>query len=125
MAVVVGHQFRPPEDKIIGPPPKEPFQLMLNNVYHYAGKHLTGNMIRPFVDIMMGIEMVNEYCGPIFSRTAYDAGILSVYANNDPRIAQLLPPLTIEEPLVDEVLKRIDKALQQLKHFLTHQAEAA
>ena len=35
--------------------------------------------------LMMGIEMVNEYCGPLFTKAAYDNGSLSVYANNDPR----------------------------------------
>ncbi|NIS81556.1 MAG: aminotransferase class III-fold pyridoxal phosphate-dependent enzyme [Anaerolineales bacterium] len=61
--------------------------------------------------LMMGIEMVNELCGPIFSKAAYDSGLLSVYANNDPSVAQLLPPLNIDKPLAEEILERVDHAL--------------
>jgi acetylornithine/succinyldiaminopimelate/putrescine aminotransferase len=61
--------------------------------------------------LMMGIEMVNEHCGPLFTRAAYDNGLLSVYANNDTRVAQLLPPLTIDRSLAEEILERVDRAL--------------
>ena len=61
--------------------------------------------------LMMGIEMVNPHCGPVFSRAAYDSGLLSVFANNDPRVAQLLPPLTIDASLAEEIVDRVDRAL--------------
>ncbi len=70
------------------------------------------------VGLMMGIEMVNEYCGPLFTKAAYDNGMLSVYANNDPRVAQLLPPLTIDRSLAEEILGRVDKALGDVKKML-------
>ncbi len=68
--------------------------------------------------LMMGIEMVNENCGPLFSRAAFDAGLLSVYAGNDMRVAQLLPPLIISEEDVAEILTRIDHALSGVSQFL-------
>jgi len=68
--------------------------------------------------LMMGIEMVNEQCGPIFTRAAFDAGILSVYAGNDPRVAQLLPPLTINQGMAEEILFRIDNALEGAKKIM-------
>ncbi|HIP96972.1 MAG TPA: aspartate aminotransferase family protein [Anaerolineae bacterium] len=68
--------------------------------------------------LMMGIEMVNEHCGPLFSRVAYDSGFLSVYANNDPRVAQLLPPLLIDRPLAEEILERVDKALEGVERIV-------
>lgn len=71
--------------------------------------------------LMMGVEMVNEFCGPIFSKTAYDAGVLSVYANNDPRVAQLLPPLTVDAGLVEEILQRVDMALAGVSFVLSAQ----
>jgi acetylornithine/succinyldiaminopimelate/putrescine aminotransferase len=64
--------------------------------------------------LMMGIEMVHEVNGPLFTKAAYDNGLLSIFANNDPRIAQLLPPLTIDRPLVEEILQRVDRALGQV-----------
>lgn len=68
--------------------------------------------------LMMGIEMVNEYCGPLFSKAAYNSGFLSVYANNDPRVAQFLPPLNIDRVLAQDLLQRVDKALEGVKHLL-------
>ncbi|TFG38543.1 MAG: aspartate aminotransferase family protein [Syntrophobacterales bacterium] len=68
--------------------------------------------------LMMGIEMVNESCGPIMSKTFYDNGVLSVYANNDTRISQLLPPLIIDEETAYEIITRTDRALEEAKKFL-------
>ncbi len=69
--------------------------------------------------LMMGIEMVNEYCGPLFTRAAYGNGLLSVYANNDPRVAQLLPPLIIDRSLAEVVLERVDRTLAEVKAILS------
>lgn len=68
--------------------------------------------------LMMGIEMVDERCGPLFSKAAYDSGFLSVYAYNDPRVAQFLPPLNIDITLAGEILGRVDRALSMMERFL-------
>ena len=68
--------------------------------------------------LMMGIEMVNESCGPVLSKTLFDNGILSVYANNNPCVSQLLPPLTIDANIALEILERVDKGLDEAKQFL-------
>ena len=68
--------------------------------------------------LMMGIEMPNEQCGPLFSKAAYDNGVLSVFAKNDPRVAQLLPPLIIDSTLAEEILERVDKALGDVETVL-------
>jgi putrescine aminotransferase len=68
--------------------------------------------------LMMGIELVNAQCGPFFTKAAYDHGLLAIYANNDPRVVQLLPPLTIGPDLVDEILERVDRALADLERAL-------
>jgi acetylornithine/succinyldiaminopimelate/putrescine aminotransferase len=63
---------------------------------------------------MMGIEMAHPLCGPLFSKAAYDHGFLSVYAYNDTRVAQFLPPLIIDQALAAELLDRVDAALGQV-----------
>ncbi len=68
--------------------------------------------------LMMGIEMVNDSCGPVMSKACYDNGILSVYANNNPRVSQLLPPLIIDEALAHEIIERLDAALRDTGTFL-------
>lgn len=68
--------------------------------------------------LMMGIEMVNEHCGPIMSKACYDNGILSVYANNNTKVSQLLPPLIIDADLALEIIERVDRSLMDTKKFL-------
>lgn len=68
--------------------------------------------------LMMGIEMVNDLCGPVLTKVAYDHGILSIYANNDKRISQLLPPLIIERSLAQEIIERLDLAITDTKKLL-------
>ena len=68
--------------------------------------------------LMMGIEMVNEMCGPVLSKTMFDNGVLSVYANNDTRVSQFLPPLIIEIALAEEIMQRVDRALDDAKRML-------
>jgi len=62
--------------------------------------------------LMMGIEMKDELCGPVLTKTAYDHGLLMVYANNDQSVCQFLPPLTITFDEVDIVLGKLDEALK-------------
>jgi len=68
--------------------------------------------------LMMGIEMVNDSCGPILTRSCYDHGILAIYANNDKRVCQLLPPLIIDTKTAYEILEGVDGALGDTAAFL-------
>lgn len=68
--------------------------------------------------LMMGIEMVDDACGPLLSKTLYDNGILSVYANNNTRVSQLLPPLIIDTELAAEILERVDAGLSAAKQLM-------
>jgi len=61
--------------------------------------------------LMMGLELKDEICGPLLTKTAYDQDLLLIYANNDPRVCQLLPPLTMRLEEVDWVIERLDIAL--------------
>jgi acetylornithine/succinyldiaminopimelate/putrescine aminotransferase len=68
--------------------------------------------------LMMGIKMANELCGPVMTKSCYDNGILSIYANNDTSVSQILPPLIISEQETGEVLRRLDKAFEQANTLL-------
>lgn len=65
--------------------------------------------------LMMGLELSDELSGPLLTKTAYDAGLLMIYANNDKSVCQLLPPLIITPGEVDLVLTKLDKALAKAK----------
>ena len=65
--------------------------------------------------LMMGIELAHDAYGPLFTKAAFDQGLLAIYAGNYPRVVQLLPPLIIDRPLVGEILARVDGALGQVR----------
>ena len=67
--------------------------------------------------LMMGLELKDDLCGPILSKTAYDHGLLMVYANNAPAVCQCLPPLTMALDSVPWVLERLDQALAAAAEF--------
>ncbi len=71
--------------------------------------------------LMIGLELKDELCGPLLTKTAFDQGLLIVYANNDKRICQFLPPLIATKKDVDEIIPKLDKAMseaQKLKPLL-------
>ncbi|MFZ4615132.1 MAG: aspartate aminotransferase family protein [Rectinemataceae bacterium] len=78
--------------------------------------------------LMMGLEFGDEDDGPLMTRTSYGAGLLMIYANNDKRILQCLPPLVMEETELDEVFGRLEAAIGKarlLKPGLALAAKAA
>ncbi len=61
--------------------------------------------------LMMGLKMANEMCGPLMTVAGFDHGILTVYANNDTSVSQILPPLIISEEEARQVLDSLDAML--------------
>ena len=48
----------------------------------------------------------------------HDNDLLMVYANNDPSVCQLLPPLTMSRNEMDWVAERLDRAVAQARAFV-------
>jgi len=67
--------------------------------------------------LMMGLELRDQLSGPILTKTAYDHDLLMVYANNDPSVCQLLPPLILEPEQVDRVMEKLDGALASARRL--------
>ncbi len=68
--------------------------------------------------LMLALELSSELAGPVLTKTAYDNDLLLIYANNDTRRVQLLPPLVMNENDIPLIIERLDKALKQLKQLL-------
>ncbi len=64
--------------------------------------------------LMMGLKLADPNFGPMMTRIGFDAGLLVVFANNDPSALQLLPPLIIREDEVGQVLELLDGMLTVL-----------
>lgn len=65
--------------------------------------------------LMMGLKMVDPRCGPWMSAAGFQAGLLAIFANNNPSVIQILPPLIIQEDEAHHVLKLLDGMLAGLE----------
>ncbi len=69
---------------------------------------------------MMGLKLASPNFGPIFTRIGFDAGLLVIYANNDPSATiQILPPLIIQENEAEKVLGILDGMLSTLERIIS------
>lgn len=68
--------------------------------------------------LMMGLKMTNDFCGPLMTLAGFRHGILTIYANNDTSVSQILPPLIIEEEQACEVLVKLDAMLSEVEKAL-------
>lgn len=67
--------------------------------------------------LMMGLKLADPNFGPLLTRIGFDAGLLVIYANNDPSAVQILPPLIIEEDSVQQVLGLLNGMLTTLEQM--------
>ena len=79
-----------------------------------AGKHPSVLVEARQRGLMMGLKMAGEFCGPLMTLAGFRHGILTIYANNDTSVSQILPPLIIEEEQAGQVLEALDAMLGEV-----------
>jgi len=67
--------------------------------------------------LMIGLGFPDETCGPVMTKLMYEEGVLAIYANNDQRLLQFLPPLIMSDLEAEEVLAALDRALATLSRL--------
>lgn len=65
--------------------------------------------------LMMGLKMVNDACGPLMTLAGFRHGILTIYANNDPSVSQILPPLVMKAEEAEVVIEALDGMLSEVE----------
>jgi putrescine aminotransferase len=65
--------------------------------------------------LMMGIKTASAQFGPLLTLAGFQHGLLTIYANHDQAVNQLLPPLTIQENEAQQVIEILDKMLTWLE----------
>lgn len=65
--------------------------------------------------LMMGLKLANADYGPIMTQLGFHAGLLTIFANHDPSVIQILPPLIIQPGEVEQVLNILDEMLGMLE----------
>lgn len=90
----------------------EQFRQQLSNVHQ---KPMTGFQQK---GLMMALELNSDIAGPVLTKTAYDQGLLMIYANNRPSAVQFLPPLIMQAEQIPELIERLIKALKKAKKLI-------
>ncbi len=67
--------------------------------------------------LMMGLKLANQAFGPMITLAGFHHGLLTIYANHDQSVNQLLPPLTIQPDQVAEVLASLDRMFTWLEEL--------
>jgi acetylornithine/succinyldiaminopimelate/putrescine aminotransferase len=65
--------------------------------------------------LMIGLVLPDETCGPLLTALLFREGVLAVYANNDRRVLQFLPPLIMSALEAEDALGALDRALRALE----------
>ena len=65
--------------------------------------------------LMMGLMLRDETAGPVLTKTAFDEDLLLVYANNDTSVCQFLPPLNLDESIIDDIMDKLDRAMNSAR----------
>jgi acetylornithine/succinyldiaminopimelate/putrescine aminotransferase len=66
--------------------------------------------------LMMGLKLADPAYGPLMTLAGFHFGLLTLYANHDQSVNQLLPPLTIQEHEVVQVIESLDNMLTWLEN---------
>ncbi len=64
--------------------------------------------------LFIGLRYSHPEGGPLMTKLCYDAGLFALYANNDHRVQQFLPPLIIGDVEADETVQILDECLGKL-----------
>ena len=72
--------------------------------------------------LMMGLKTADARLGPALSQLGFRHGLLAVYANHDPAVLQLLPPLIVQADEVSAVLSMLERMLSELEQLVSGRA---
>lgn len=75
--------------------------------------------------LMMGLKLADQALGPLLPLAGFRFVLLTIYANNDPAVNQLLPPLVMQEHEVKEVLTALDGILDWVEQVSAAQKGAS
>lgn len=67
--------------------------------------------------LMIGLVFRDHTCGPLMTKLLFEEGVLAIYANNDQRVLQFLPPLIMSDLEAEEALGALDRALAMLSQM--------
>ena len=68
--------------------------------------------------LMIGLKFADDRVGPMMTRACFEAGLLCVFAANDPSVVQFLPPLILTQEQALEIIERLEQALTLVQQWI-------
>jgi len=70
------------------------------------------------IGLMLGIEYIHEFMGPMMSDALAQQGVFAAYSGNAPQVMRFMLPLTVTDEEIEVVLEAIRGAVAQMKTLL-------
>lgn len=68
--------------------------------------------------LMVGIEYGDEFMGPLMSDALAKRGVFAAYSGNAPQVMRFMPPITVTEGEMDEIIAAIRGAVHDVRRIL-------
>ena len=75
--------------------------------------------------LMIGIEYLHEFMGPMMSDALAQNGVFAAYSGNAPQVMRFMAPIVINQTEMDELIVRIGRAVATMKKLLPFALPAA
>lgn len=70
------------------------------------------------IGLMVGIEYLHEFMGPMMSNALAEGGIFAAYSGNAPQVMRFMLPLTVSQEEIEQVVEVIRRAIRTMKTLL-------
>ncbi len=70
------------------------------------------------IGLMVGIEYIHEFMGPMMSDALAQNGIFAAYSGNAPQVMRFMAPIVVTEKQMDQIILAIQKAVKIMKRIL-------
>jgi len=70
------------------------------------------------VGLMVGLEYVEEFMGPMMSDALAKHGVFAAYSGNAPQVMRFMVPITVSDAEMDEIIAAIRGAVKDMKTLL-------
>jgi len=69
--------------------------------------------------LMVGVEYVHEFMGPLMSDALSRHGVFAAYSGNAPQVMRFMPPLSITEEEMEAVIDAVESAVASVHRLLS------
>jgi acetylornithine/succinyldiaminopimelate/putrescine aminotransferase len=70
------------------------------------------------VGLMVGLEYVEEFLGPMMSDALAKHGVFAAYSGNAPQVMRFMVPITVSDAELDDIIAAIRGAVKDMKTLL-------